>query len=113
MHAMRVRFVVICGLFAHNIFPHLINGTIFGKKLKNKIRVLIFCATLCETFLILRRIRQDMIKNMYRSSCKVLVILILRRIRQDMIKNVYRSSCKVLVILILRRIRQDMFKKYV
>ena len=39
---------------------------------EHKMRVLITFATLSETFLILRRFEQDMIKNVYRSAaCKV------------------------------------------
>ena len=35
-----------------------------------------FPATLCVTFLIVRRIRRDNIINVHRSSCKVPVILV-------------------------------------
>ena len=62
----------------YNIFPHyLINGTIFGKKLPNTKCVFRFSIQLLsETFFILRRIQRDIIKNVYRSSCKVPVIVV-------------------------------------
>ena len=71
--------IAICGLPRSTIFfPHyLINCTIFGKKLLNIKCVFWFSLQLlCETFLIIRRTDRDMIKNVYRSSCKVSVILV-------------------------------------
>jgi len=55
-----------------------LNGKIFEKKkrvIEHKMYVLIFCAVLPETFLILRTER-DMIKSVYWSSCEVPVILV-------------------------------------
>jgi hypothetical protein len=54
----------------YHIFPHyLINGTILGKKLLNIKCVFWFSLKhLSETFLILRRIEQDIIINVHRSS---------------------------------------------
>jgi hypothetical protein len=62
-----------------NIFPfYLIYDTIFGgKKLLNTKCVFWFpLKFLSEAFLIPRRIQPDMIKNVYRSSCKVPAILV-------------------------------------
>ena len=61
------------------IFPHyLINSTIFWKNLLHIKWVFWFSLQLLsETFLILRRNERDMIKNVYRSSCKVHVILVI------------------------------------
>jgi hypothetical protein len=64
------------GLLYFSIY--FINDTIFErKKLLNehKMCVLIFSKTL-ETFLILRRVERDMIKNVYLSSCKIPVVLL-------------------------------------
>jgi len=71
---MRMRHIVICGLPGSTIFFHyLIKGTIFGE---NKLYVFLFYLQLSsETFLALKRIERNTIKNVYRSSCKVLVIL--------------------------------------
>jgi hypothetical protein len=58
-------------------FPNcLINGFTFDKKVFEKMHILIFSKILFETFLILRINQLDMIKNVYRSSCKVPVILV-------------------------------------
>jgi hypothetical protein len=67
-------------LFSHlwpvrlcHIFPHyLINGTIFWKKLLNiKCVFWFYLQLLSETFLIIRRIKRDIIINVHRSSCKL------------------------------------------
>jgi hypothetical protein len=56
---------------------YLINGTIFRKKLWNRKCMFWFSLRiLSETFLILRRIQRDIIINIHRSSCKVLIILV-------------------------------------
>jgi hypothetical protein len=62
----------------HFFFPHYtINVAVFGKK-----SLIIKCVfrfslqILSETFLILRRTEQDIVKNVYWSSCKVALILI-------------------------------------
>jgi len=73
-HAMCMRPTVIRCLPRSTVFyPHyLINGTTFGKKVLNTKCVFRFSVQLLsETFLIPRRTGRDMIKNVYRSSCKV------------------------------------------
>jgi len=47
------------------------------KVIQNKMCVLIFSTNLSATFLILKRIQQDIIINVKRSSCKVLFILVI------------------------------------
>jgi hypothetical protein len=61
----------------YNIFSHyVINCTIFEKRLLNpKGLFWLSLQLLSETFLIQRRNEQLMIRNVYWSSCKVLVIL--------------------------------------
>jgi len=73
---MRMRHIVICDLSRSLIFFHIISQTkrFLKKVIGHKICVLIFCTSLSETFLILRRIERDMIKNVYWSSCKVPLI---------------------------------------
>jgi len=64
-------------------FFYFINGTFFGRKLLNTKCVFLFSLQLLsETFLILRRIQQDMIMKMhvglqvkYRYSCSILITL--------------------------------------
>ena len=79
-HAQHMRHIVMLWPAPlYNIFPHyLISGTIFEKKkvTEHKMCVLIFSTILSETFLSLRRTGRDMIKNVYRSSCKMPVILV-------------------------------------
>jgi len=63
----------------YEIFPHyLINGTIFGKKLFGTKCVFWFPPQLLsETFPIPRRTERDMLKNVYWSSCTVLLFVCL------------------------------------
>ena len=57
----------------YNNFPHyLTKGHDFQNTILSTKCVFLFCLQLLsETFLILRRIKQHMIKNVYRFSCKV------------------------------------------
>jgi hypothetical protein len=74
-----------CNAHAHapvrlnKVFPrYLINGTIFKKKvIEHKTRGLIWCTTLFETFIILKRTERDMVINVYWCSCKVPIILVI------------------------------------
>jgi hypothetical protein len=61
----------------YNIFLHyLTKGMIFEKRLLNiKCMCRISLRHLSETFFVLSGIERDMVKNVYWSSCKVLVIL--------------------------------------
>jgi hypothetical protein len=73
--ACTVLACVICLAVQLYIFSHLINCTIFGKKvIEHKMYVLILTTNLSETFLILRTERD--IINVCWSSCKVPDILI-------------------------------------
>jgi hypothetical protein len=47
-----------------------------GTVTEHKIRILTFCTILCETFLILRKIKSDIIINASRFPSKLLVILV-------------------------------------
>ena len=68
-----------CHLLAlqlYNIFPHnLINGMIFEEKKLMNIKCVFWFSLqlLSETLLILRRTDRGVIKNVYWSSCEVLV----------------------------------------
>jgi hypothetical protein len=68
-HAMRMHHTAICGLPRSKIFFHIIPK----KSLKKN--VLFSLQLLSGTFRILRRIKWDVIQNVYWSSCKVPVIL--------------------------------------
>jgi hypothetical protein len=74
-HAMRTRRIILPlrPLWLHHIFPHyLTNGTIFGEKsywISNAFWLL------SQTFLIPRRIQQDIVINVKKFSCKARVIL--------------------------------------
>jgi len=62
----------------HIFLNYLMNGTIFEKTvIEHKSVFQVSLQLLSETFLILRRTERDMIKNVYRSSCKVPVILVI------------------------------------
>ena len=69
---------VICSLSGSSTFSHIISQTLqfLEKASQHKMCVLISPKILSEKFLILRRIQQDIIMNVLRSSCGVPVILV-------------------------------------
>ena len=69
---------VICGPSdSATFFDYLINGTIFEKKVIGpKMCLLILSTTFSKTFLILRRIKRDIVKNVETFPRKVPVILV-------------------------------------
>jgi hypothetical protein len=80
-HAMRMRHIVICGLYVSTIFLSTLSHTRHDFREKKKLlnTKCVFRASLqllSETVLILRRNKRDMIKNVYRYSCQVPVILV-------------------------------------
>jgi len=77
-HVMRMPHIVICGLpGCTKFFPnYLINGKIFGKVIEHKMCVLIFSTTFVRNISHSKTTERDMIKNVYWSLPKVLVILV-------------------------------------
>ena len=77
-HAMRMRHIVICGLSGFIIFFLIISQKVIihGKVFEHRMWVSFSLQILSETFLILRRIQRDIITDVQRASCKVLVILL-------------------------------------
>jgi hypothetical protein len=72
-------YIVIGNLSGFISFPHIISQKTRypGKVIEHKMCVVILSETLSEIFLILRSIQLDLIINVHRSSCKVVVILII------------------------------------
>jgi len=63
-------------VWLYNAFPHyLLNETIFENALLYIKCVFSFSPRFSETFLVLRRIERDIIKNVHWSSCKVPLVL--------------------------------------
>ena len=65
---------VVCPAVQH--FPTLSHKRQDFREKKIMKKNCVFCAFLSEIFLTLRRTERDMIRNVYRSSCQVLVILV-------------------------------------
>ena len=79
LHVTSMRHIATCGLYDSTVFfPHyLIKGMILEETLLNTKCVFWFSVQLLsETFLILRRTERDIIKNVYRCACKVLVVIV-------------------------------------
>jgi len=77
-HAMRLRHIVICGLPALQYFSTLSKkGTIFEpkKKLFNMTVCFDFICNTVTKFLTVSTNERDTIKNVYWSSCEVLIIV--------------------------------------
>jgi len=68
---MRMRRIVACGLFGSTVFFH---NSSQKAQLQEKRFLNVKCVFLSEKFLILRRVEQIMIKNVYWSSWKISVI---------------------------------------
>jgi hypothetical protein len=79
-HAKRMRHIILssvdCPAVPYSSTLHQNRRDFWTIFTEHKMRVFIFSATLSETFLILRRIRRDII-NVPRSSCKLRVILVI------------------------------------
>jgi hypothetical protein len=77
-NAYAPHYVTLRPLGLHHVFRHyFINGATFGKTLLNiKYMFSFSLQLLSEPFLIIRRILQDMVKNVETSSCKVPVIFV-------------------------------------
>ena len=76
-HAVRMRHAVMCGLTDYTVFLTLSNKQhdFRKKKMEHKMCVFVLSVTLSEIFIILRRSDRDVIRNVYRSSCKVPLLL--------------------------------------
>ena len=78
-HAMHMRRSHLWPARIYTIFStlyHKRHDFLKREVIEIKICVLVFSATFSEIFLILRRTRQDVIKNVYRYSYKLSVILV-------------------------------------
>ena len=92
----------------YNIFPHyLINGTIIEEKLLHIKCLFWFSLKLSPTFLTLRTIKRDMIKNLYWSSCNVLVILT-RFLKKFNVLNRFSKNSKTLKLMKIRPVGDEL-----
>ena len=81
-------------VWLYHIFPqYLFNGTNFRKRLLSITCVLVFSTTFAWNILILRRIQQNIIINIGRSSCKVIVILVRFYWLLDFLDKFMKNTC--------------------
>ena len=79
-HVMRMCHTVVCGLSGSTLFFHIVSLTAqFSEKrfFDHKMCVLVFFTNFSETFLILRSIERDIVKNIYFSLRKAPVIIVI------------------------------------
>ena len=101
--------IFFCGLSTSVIFFFTISHKRYGfrKKLMNiKCVCLIFCTSLSQTFIILRRTERVMIKNVYRSSCNVPVILVRVEFSRQIKK---KKSAQMWNFIKIGPVRDEMF----
>jgi hypothetical protein len=80
-HVKRMRSIILSSVAClalpyFSTLPHQQYNFTEKIVIEHKLCVLIFSTILSETFLILRRIRRDIIINVHRYSCKVAVIFV-------------------------------------
>ena len=97
-------------LWLHHIFRHyLINGTIFEKKMLNTKCVFWFSLQLSfEKFLLVKRIKRDVAKNVEKSSCKL--PLLLSEFKETWIFSTdFRKNLRYQVFLKIRLVEAELF----
>jgi hypothetical protein len=111
-HATHMRHIVIRGVSrCTKFFPHyLMNGAIFRKTLLNIKCVFWFSLRLLwETFLILWGIDGDMIRNVYRSSCKVPVILVRFKLNLKFLEG-FEKDTQISNFMKIRPVGAELFR---
>jgi len=74
------------------IFPHcLVNGPIVEKGYWTSIFRFDFLYKFCQTFLTVRRIEQDTVKNVYLSSCEVLFLFLSGCIELEFSRQIFEK----------------------
>jgi hypothetical protein len=107
-HAKRTSHIVICGLPRSKILFHIISQTARLPGKKRWTQNVSFDFLLSETFLILTRTERDMIKNTYRSSCKVPVVLVTCSWNFNFL-DIFSKNTQISNFMKIRPVRAELF----